>query len=139
MFIFLGVGWPGVVYFWEIGFKKKLYCCALKKNNNMKTDNLTSKQKESLFYSLRDQKSKLTKSESITLNALRPSVKIIDVKRTRNINNQCAWDKVVTTYKSCTLLFCKFGIYSMLDIPKSETHVTNLKISQNIIGYKLIK
>jgi len=105
----------------------------------MKTDNLTSKQKESLFYSLRDQKSKLTKSESITLNALRPSVKIIDVKRTRNINNQCEWDKVVTTYKSCTLLFCKFGIYSMLDIPKSETHVTNLKISQNIIGYKLIK
>ncbi len=81
----------------------------------------------------------MTEAEKITLEALRPTVKVVEVKRTREVNTQCPWDKIITTYKSCTLLFCEFGVYSRVYLPNAETYRTNMRIKEASFGHRLIK
>jgi hypothetical protein len=105
----------------------------------MSTSNLTIGQKEALLESLKNQKSPMTEAEKRTLEALRPTIKVIEVKRTRDVNTQCSWNKTITTYKSCILVFCKFGIYTRLVLKNAETHITNMRIKEASYGHILIK
>jgi len=105
----------------------------------MNISNLTIGQKEALLESLKNQKSPMTEAEKRTLEALRPTIKVIDIKRTRDVNTQCSWEKNITTYKSCTLVFCKFGVYTRLVLKNAQTHITNMKIKEASYGHRLIK
>ena len=105
----------------------------------MDISNLTIGQKEALLESLENQKSPMTGAEKRTFEALRPTVKVLNVKRTRDVNTQCPWETIITTYKSCTLVFCKFGIYTRLYLKSAETHITNMRIKEESYGYRLIK
>ncbi|AGO48265.1 hypothetical protein PhiSM_gp70 [Cellulophaga phage phiSM] len=105
----------------------------------MQISSLTIGQKKALFESLNNQKSPMTEAEKRTLDALRPTIKVIEVKRKRDVNTQCPWEKVITTYKSCTLSFNRFGVYSRIELPMAETHRINIRIRQETYGHRLIK
>jgi len=101
--------------------------------------NLTIGQKKALFESLRYQKSPMTPQEKATLEELRPTVKVKNVKREREVNNLCSWETIIKTYKSCTLEFNEFGVIRMHKLGKRRTYKTNSLIKELTHGYKLIK
>ncbi len=60
---------------------------------------------------------------------------IIEIKRTRDINTQCPWETIITTYKKCTVVLNDEGRSKYIELPKRETHITNSKIESLIYGY----
>ena len=103
------------------------------------TKNLTKGQKKALFESLRYQKSAMTPQEKATLEELRPTVKVKNVKREREVNNLCPWETIIKTYKKCTLEFNEFGVMRVNKLSKKRTYETNNIIKELTHGYKIIK
>lgn len=105
----------------------------------MNTSKLTIGQRKFLLESLENQESPMTDAEKKTLQSLIPTIEIIEVKRKRDVNTECPWDKVITTYKSCTLRFCTDGKYKRVELPMAKTYITNQRIKEYSYGYNLIK
>ena len=68
------------------------------------------------------------------------TIKVIEVKRTRDIDSRCRWAKpIITTYKECTLLFYKDGDYKRKELKKDLTWKINQAIIDATYGFKKIK
>ena len=62
--------------------------------------------------------------------------KVFDIKRTKDVNTQCSWEKVITNYKSCLVVTKINGFTKKTEISSRETYLTNMKIKDLTWGCK---